>query len=306
MMNEMRDEERFSPIQHSSFSIQHFSPIPNAAYNANMPLVADHCICLRKVEFSETSQILTLLGVERGIVRVMAKGAHRRTKAGASKFDGGIDLLDSGHAVFTDDSSKDLATLTEWKLTDGHLDLRRNLRGLYLGLYATELITLLIEEHDPHPEIFRLLAQCLADLGTNRRVENYLAFQLDLLREAGYLPEFKACINCGAAPSGPTCFFAPSRGGIVCANCQSAIPDRFSLDVRLLRIIQGMVQPPTTPTRRLPQLTRHQTDPMNSLLARHVEHTLSRRLRMTGYVLPTAPPHRTVVRDRAVPSPHQN
>ena len=135
--------------------------------------------------------------------------------------------------------------------------------------------------------------------------ECYLAFQLDLLREAGYLPEFNVCINCGSTPSGSACFFAPSRGGIGCANCQSAIPDRFKVDTRLLRIVQGFVQPPAGPMRRLPQLTRHQTDPLNSLLARHVEHTLSRRLRMTEYILMPSPAARPAIRESAVPSGSQ-
>ena len=89
-----------------------------------MPLVHDRCICLRKVEFSETSQILTLFARQHGINRVIAKGAHRRTKAGASKFDGGIDLLDVGEAVFSHDLAKDLPPLTEWGLREGHLELR--------------------------------------------------------------------------------------------------------------------------------------------------------------------------------------
>ena len=58
----------------------------------------------------------------------IAKGAHRKTKAGASKFGGGVDLLDTGQAVFTDAPERDLATLTEWQLLDGRLELRKSLR----------------------------------------------------------------------------------------------------------------------------------------------------------------------------------
>src|SRR5437016_1207402 len=116
-----------------------------------MPLSHDRCICLRKVEYSETSQILTLLGRQHGLMHVIAKGAHRTTKAGASKFGGGIDLLDIGDAVFTLDPARELGTLTEWRLIDGHLELRRNLRAMYLGQYAAELVGFLIEEHDAHP-----------------------------------------------------------------------------------------------------------------------------------------------------------
>src|SRR5215471_16518543 len=127
-----------------------------------MPLVADQCICLRKFEYSETSQILTLLAKSHGLLRVIAKGAHRKTKAGASKFGGGIDLLDLGEAVFTDAPERELATLTEWQLIDGHLELRRSLRSVYAGLFAAELVTALFEEHDPHPILFEKLQQTLA------------------------------------------------------------------------------------------------------------------------------------------------
>src|SRR2546421_241409 len=54
-------------------------------YNSAMPLARDRCVCLRKVEYSETSQILTLFGREHGLMSVIAKGAHRTTKQGASK-----------------------------------------------------------------------------------------------------------------------------------------------------------------------------------------------------------------------------
>src|SRR5690349_390395 len=179
-----------------------------------MPLAHDRCICLRKVEYSETSQILTLFGREHGVVKVIAKGAHRTTKLGASKFGGGIDLLDCGEAVFTLDLEKQLGTLTEWTLVEGHLGLRRELRTMYLGQYAAELVSLLIEEHDPHPELFARLEQTLLELATPRAEEVFLAFELDLLRETGYLAELAACVSCGSAlGEREAAYFSVARGG---------------------------------------------------------------------------------------------
>jgi DNA repair protein RecO (recombination protein O) len=258
-----------------------------------MPLVSDRCICLRKVEYSESSQILTLLSRDHGLVRVIAKGAHRRTKQGASKFDGGADLLDRGDAVFTHDPNHDLETLTEWGLREGHLGLRKTLRGMYLALYAGELCSLLIEEHDPHPTLFDLLEQTLLDLETDRREEAFLTFQLDLLRESGYLPELAACVSCGLETSsfviGPNSlvYFSPSRGGLICRACESSIHDRLSLDPRLVRLLQVILRHPNTETlrQRLNRLTRQHTDPLNRILSLHVQHMLGRRLRLTPYIL---------------------
>ena len=254
-----------------------------------MPLARDRCICLRKVEYSETSQIVALLAREHGIIRLIAKGAHRRTKAGASKFDGGVDLLDLGEAVFSHAPERELCPLTEWHLVDGHLELRASLRGMYLGLYAAELIGTLIEEHDPHPNLFDRFQQTLEDLATPRVEEAFLAFELDLLRETGYLPELAACVQCGAAlgDRDGRVFFTPARGGVVCRNCEMTTPDRIETDPRLIRMVQGLIRQPRDGAgiERLPRLTTHQTNPVNRIIAEHVEHTLSRRLRMPEYVI---------------------
>ena len=253
-----------------------------------MPLVRDHCICLRKTEYSETSQILTLFSREHGITRLIAKGAHRRTKAGASKFDGGVDLLDIGEAVFSHDPARDLPPLTEWSLREGNLALRASLRGIYLGLYAAELVGRLIEEHDPHADLFDRLERTLPELATPRREEAFLAFELDLLRESGYLAELSRCVGCGAtmAERGPS-YFSASRGGVICRNCEMASPDRSEIDPRLLRMLQGIALLPRSngTAARLPQLTRRQTDPINRLFADQIRHTLGRPLRLAGYVL---------------------
>ena len=250
-----------------------------------MAFVQDRCICLRKVEYSETSQILTLFGRKHGVVRVIARGAHRKTKAGASQFGGGVDLLDVGEAVFTDRPEKEMATLTEWELREGHLQMRKSLRGLYLGFYAAELVSLLIEEHDPHPELFGRLESTLLELGTPRVEQTFVAFEMDLLRETGYLPELGACVSCGGPVGGTgTVSFVPARGGMVCRNCEAEFPHRAAIDGRLLAVLQYVMKVNGQESRRLPGLTRHQTDPINRVLADHVEHTLGRRLRTRKFV----------------------
>jgi DNA repair protein RecO (recombination protein O) len=257
-----------------------------------MPLVHDRCICLRKFEYSETSQILSLFSREHGLFRAIAKGAHRRTKAGASKFDGGIDLLDIGDAVFIHDVHKDLGTLTEWHLSEGHLALRASLRGIYLGMYAAELVGLLIEEHDPHPELFDRLESALSELATPRVEEAFLNFELDLLRQTGFLADLSTCSACGGTiGEREGVSFSPSHGGVVCRNCEGVVHDRMPLDLRLLRMLQGMLRLPRIngAAPRLPRLTRHQTDPLNRLFAEQIEHTLGKRLRMPAYVLTDRP-----------------
>lgn len=248
-------------------------------------MIADRCICLRKVEYSETSQILHLLSREHGIIRVLAKGAHRRTKAGASKFDGGVDLLDLGSAVFIDPAGKDLATLTEWHQDDGHLELRKSLRAMYLAQLAAELLSELLEEQDPMPLLFDRLEFTLPALATVSREEVFLAFHLDVIREAGFLPELGACGNCQSTTN--LVAFSPGHGSVICRNCQPQVPRHVVIDLRLLNLLRSVLTLPRVGgvAQRLPRITRHQTDPLNRLLIAHVQHAIGKALRLRSYVL---------------------
>jgi DNA repair protein RecO (recombination protein O) len=159
---------------------------------------------------------------------------------------------------------------------------------MYLGLYAGELVGRLVEEHDPHPELFDRLEGTLGELATPRHEATFLAFELDLLRETGYLAELSSCTSCGHPVNDrEPCYFSPSRGGVICRNCEGAVHDRMPFDARLVRLLQTILRLPRAngSARRLPQLTRHQTDPVNRLFADQIEHTLGRRLQLAPYVL---------------------
>lgn len=250
-----------------------------------MSLARDRAIVLRLNDFSETSQVVTLFAREVGKVKMIAKGARRRTKAGAGAFDGGLDLLDAGEAVFRHAPEKDLSLLTQWQLQDGHLPLRADLRAMHLGLYAAELLDALVEEHDPHPATFDRLQRLLAHL-PEAAEESFLAFELDLLRETGNAPELERCARCGDRPGADErVFFSPAAGGLVCQICEGKVAQCGEADPRLIRLMRGMLRLPDAPELQLPRLGRQHTDPLNRMLADHVEHVLGKRLRMPSHVL---------------------
>ena len=58
--------------------------------------IKDTAICLRAVNYSETSQVVTLFTRDHGKVAAMARGS-RRTK---SSFDGSIEVFSLGEAMF--------------------------------------------------------------------------------------------------------------------------------------------------------------------------------------------------------------
>lgn len=245
--------------------------------------MTDRAICVRQFDYSETSQILWLFTQDHGLVRVVAKGARRTTKAGASNFDGGVDLLDEGSAVFSDRLERELNVLTSWKLLDGHRPLRSAQRPLYLALYLAEIISFVFEARDPHPNVFARFAATLELLRTPALEEAALALVLDLLHESGYLPSLDQCVECGRGMSSErTAYFSPSRGGAVCRECEASIPDRMQVEPRLLGIATMLLKLPRVDAipQRLPRLTRMQSDPLHIILGRHLEHQTARGYRL--------------------------
>jgi DNA repair protein RecO (recombination protein O) len=180
----------------------------------------DHAIVLRITEYSETSQILTLLAARHGHLRLIAKGARRSTK---TRFVAGFDLLERGDVSFVPArGDAQLGTLTEWVQRDSYSGLRRDLVRLYGGLYAAELVAGLTEEADPHPELFSALRTLLDTLAGDAPAAPALPrFQMALLRAIGYVPDFSICVDCArpVTPGAPV-FFSATAGGLLCRDCE--------------------------------------------------------------------------------------
>jgi DNA repair protein RecO len=164
---------------------------------------------------------------------------------------------------------------------------RRGTRIFPPSASGAELVSNLFEEQDPHVTLFDRMARTITEVATDRCEEAMLAFVLDVLRESGDLPELAHCVQCGLElPRGPI-FFSPSAGGVICKPCEHMTADRLPIDPLLLGIIQNFLRLPKengTPV-RLPRLTRAQTDPLNAMFVRHVEHVLGKPLRLREYVL---------------------
>ena len=98
--------------------------------------IKDKAICLRAVNYSETSQVVTLFTRDHGKIAAMAKGS-RRAK---SSFDGAIEVFSFGETMFIiKDSGVQLATLTEFGQQPRFRMLSQNLNALNAALFAVEL-----------------------------------------------------------------------------------------------------------------------------------------------------------------------
>lgn len=175
-------------------------------------------IVLRTIEFSETSLIVTLLTREFGRVSAIAKGA-RRPK---SSFEGSLDLLAVCRVVLIRKTTDALDLLTEAKLIRRFRGAERSLERLYAGYYVAEMLRLLTDDHDPHPDVYDLAISTMSQIdGTGKVSVALLSFDAQALRMLGHAPTTAKCCDCGnEVPRDASLVFAPIGGGIVCNDCR--------------------------------------------------------------------------------------
>lgn len=191
-----------------------------------MALIKDIAIALRRLDYSETSQVLSMLTREHGQQRIIAKGIKRGTKARVAV---GIDLLEMGRIVFSQRSGREdaLATMTEWRQEDNFPHLRRDLVRCYAAQYAAEVTSHLTEPHDPHPALFDALCRLLGDLKDADALRALVGYLWLMLREIGLRPELARCMNCSREVSADrVLFFSSRQGGAICRDCEPSMVEK--------------------------------------------------------------------------------
>jgi DNA repair protein RecO (recombination protein O) len=201
-----------------------------------MPPVTDNAICIRRWDFSETSQTVSLFLRSHGIVRGIVKGA-KRARGG---FDGGIDLLTHGQVVAIVKPARDLAAVTQWRVLDTFRALREHLAANRAGLYMADLIHHMLTEHDPHPRLFDALCSALHGLGDVDQINRtLLGFEWTVLLESGFRPQLERDAETGAElpPSTATLGFSATAGGVV---ADTGGPDRWRVRRETIDLLRAV------------------------------------------------------------------
>jgi DNA repair protein RecO (recombination protein O) len=150
-----------------------------------MAILSDTAICLRCWDFSETSQTVSLLTKEHGMIRGLAKGSKRDNGA----FSGGFDPLTRGAIVARIKTNSDLATLTEWQLEHVWWTTRNTLEVNKSAIYMVDLVGRMLTDQDPHTNVYDALLEALTRMDEGHEIDwPLLRFQWALLVETGYQP----------------------------------------------------------------------------------------------------------------------
>ncbi len=195
-------------------------------------------IVLKRSDFSETSQIVTLFTRDYGLIRGIGKGAKRLRKGIPNT----LDALTRVQVVFLRKPPGQLHLLSEWTVVENFLRLRQNLDNLYYAVYVSELMHDLTAESEESGELYSLLLRTLKALarrgdaarhssdaarrddaarppdGMADAAAEIVLFEIELLVLLGHMPEVTRCVVCGRSLP-PKARFSPRDGGALCSAC---------------------------------------------------------------------------------------
>ncbi len=258
-------------------------------------LTKDTAICIRAVDFSETSQIVTFFARAAGKISAIAKGSKRPKSA----FDGPLEIFSYGKIVFSDSNKEKLATLTEFESAyggPGFIGLSNNLFTMNCCLFSTELLNNLTHDYDPHPQLFDDFLQFLQNAQENKDKHQMLAllilFQLGLLKEVGLQPILSYCVNCKTKYASLACpersrregrktrdefYFSSSANGLICRDCEASFPDKLRLNQTAANCLSNLKLIAESPEKTLNEI--------ETVLVHHFTELLGHKPKMAKYIL---------------------
>ena len=190
-------------------------------------------IVIGRTNYGEADRILTIMTVEHGKIKAIAKGV-RKIK---SRSGGHIELF--GNVDFMIANGRGLDVMTAATLTWYPHDLASDYNKLGFAYLFSSMINNLVDENEPHIEVYELLGASLVALektGVEPQLE--LWFKLRLLDALGYKPQLNGCIICGENSGNEIYFISAERGGLVDNRCKNIGDGEIAINaIKLWRLV---------------------------------------------------------------------
>jgi DNA repair protein RecO (recombination protein O) len=245
-----------------------------------MPLQTTEAIVIGGHNLGEADRIIPFFTRRLGKVRAVARGARRVR----SRYGGTLELFTLGQLVFFESPNRTLHKINEFSVIEPFGELKADLGRLGRGAYLVELAGASIEEGESSEEIFLLLRDALTLLVLHDEPQLLRAFEIRLLRIAGYLLELYRCLVCRSVlEDSKRPAISPARGGLVCSRCVSRAPDNLPISLESLEFLRSVLPGGLEQSLALPLAHPHTTN-LQEILRVCIAHFFGKRLRSVAFL----------------------
>lgn len=174
-------------------------------------------VCLHKVDYSETSQVLRFFTPDAGKINCIAKGAKRKKSAFLAPFE----LLSVYDLIRIEKRPGTLDILTKAERVRSFVKLRADYSRYVAACYAAEFVDEFAPEGQPVEGLYEQLIQVLERLEAGLpAADAILSFEALSLRALGYLPRLRECGICRKPTAVTDLYFSVRDGGALHTECR--------------------------------------------------------------------------------------
>ena len=188
------------------------------------PFHRTEAICLRVIDYSETSQILRFYARESGKISCIAKGAKRKK----STFRGAFHFLAVYNLVRMEKMSGSLDLVTQAELIEDFHHLAEDYGRYSTACYIAEFLDTFTLDGQVVGNLYEITLEALHRLQQNIPLPDLLfSFEAKALRALGFFPRLRECGGCRNSITTSEAYFAPRDGGVICLRCRPRDQKRF-------------------------------------------------------------------------------
>ena len=181
-----------------------------------MPTYKSEAIVIKRTDLGEADRIITFFSPTEGKFKAVARGV-RRIKA---RMAGHLETFSVVSLMLA--KGRRLDVVTSARLIHYPQALMANFESLSRAFLMAEMVDKLTDEHQPQPELYSLLQDCVQALDQDlNAIGVELYFRLHLLEALGYQPALSSCVVCHKPLKGSELRFDPELGGAVGSECRS-------------------------------------------------------------------------------------
>jgi DNA repair protein RecO (recombination protein O) len=235
-------------------------------------------VVLRRQDLGEADRLLTIYSLDRGKLRVVAKGARRPSSRKA----GHLELFTRVKLLLA--RGRELDIITQAEAIETYSGLQEDLIRFGQASYAIELLDRFTVDREENQTLYRLLINTLKRLISREDpTATMLFYELRLLDNVGYRPELFRCVGCEAEIRPKDQFFSAAEGGILCPVCGPGRGDAHPISLAELKVLRHFIRNP------FQDATSAQIRPktyagVDRLMERYLSYLLERKLHAPDFI----------------------
>lgn len=191
-------------------------------------MIETEAVVLRSYNLAEADKIVVCLTRSAGVVRAVARGARRlKSRYGAS-----LEPFTLVQMSYYEKEGRELVNLGQAEITRSHFSLAESAETVAALSYMSELILEFAPPHEPNERLFRMVCATLEALQNSPQdLQAFVRyFEVWTLRLAGFLPDLRACADCGRVFVEKEYAHVNAEGRLRCAACGQGLGTTLSAE----------------------------------------------------------------------------